>query len=313
MDPHTAKENPKRLHIIGANEVAAIYDLPRFNTEDQANFFSLSAHERAVLPQLHTYTSRIFFILQLGYFKAVRQFFVFKLDEVVQDVTWIQQTHFPGKELPTKPVAKGTRLKHQAMILRLCDYRLCGDFERLRLANKAEQVVRISSKPVFVLFELLQFLANQCIVAPGYTVMQNIVSNALTNEQQRLGKTIQAHLSTAAVETLKLLLMKPHGLHEITRLKKEPKDFGVQEMRLEIARGEQIGTLYDLAQHILPMLEISSESIKYYASLVGYYSVYQLRRFDQQVAFIYLLCFVYHRYQQMHDNLINCLIYQVRR
>ena len=52
---------------------------------------------------------------------------MFKLNEVVQDVTWIQQTRFPGKELPTKPVAKGTRLKHQAIILRLCDYRLCGD------------------------------------------------------------------------------------------------------------------------------------------------------------------------------------------
>ena len=75
-------------------------------------------------------------------------------------------------------------------------------------------------------------------------------------------------------------------------------------MRREIARGEQIGTLHDLAQRVLPQLEISSESNKYYASLVGYYSVYQLRRFDQQVAFIYLLCFVYHRYQRMHDNLI---------
>ncbi len=94
MAPHNVEDSSKRLHIISANEVAVIYDLPKFTAEDQAHFFSLSAHERAVLPQLHTYTSRIFFILQLGYFKAVRQFFVFKLGEVVQDVTWIQQTHF---------------------------------------------------------------------------------------------------------------------------------------------------------------------------------------------------------------------------
>jgi TnpA family transposase len=313
MTPQNDEGGSKRLYIIGANEIASIYDLPRFSAEDQSHFFSLSAHERAVLPKLRTYASRIFFILQLGYFKAVRQFFVFKLDEVVQDITWIQQTHFPSSKLPETPVAKGTRLKHQSLILHLCEYRLCGDLERRQLASKAEQVVRISSKPVFVLYELLHFLANQRIVAPGYTFMQNIVSNALTNEQGRLGKAIQAHLTTADVEALELLLTKPHGLHEITRLKKEPKDFGVQEMRSEIARGEQIGALHDLAQRVLPQLEISSESIKYYASLVGYYSVYQMRRFDQQVSFIYLLCFIYHRYQQMHDNLINCLIYQVRR
>ncbi len=124
MTPQNDKGGSKRLHIIGANEIAAIYDLPRFSTEDQAHFFSLSAHERAVLPELRTYTSRILFILQLGYFKAVRQFFVFKLDEVVQDITWIQQTHFPGSKLPEKPVAKGTRLKHQSLILQLRDYHL---------------------------------------------------------------------------------------------------------------------------------------------------------------------------------------------
>ncbi len=176
MTSHNIKDSYKRLHIISANEVAALYDLPGFTSEDQAHFFSLSAHERAVLPQMHTYTSRIFFILQLGYFKAVRKFFVFNLDEVVQDVTWIQQTHFLDRKLPTNTVAKGTRLKHQAIILRLCDYHFCGDLERQRLANKTEQVVRISSKPVFVLHELLHFLANQHLVAPGYTVLQNIVS-----------------------------------------------------------------------------------------------------------------------------------------
>jgi len=51
MDSRTTKENSKRLHIIGANEVAAIYDLPRFTTEDQANFFSLSAHSSQLLLQ----------------------------------------------------------------------------------------------------------------------------------------------------------------------------------------------------------------------------------------------------------------------
>jgi len=135
MTSHNIKNSYKRLYIISVNEVAAIYDLPGFTAEDQAHFFSLSARERAVLPQLHTYTSRIFFILQLGYFKAVRQFFVVKLGEVDQDVAWIQQNHFSDRELPTNTVVKGTRLKHQALILRLCDYRLCGDLERRELAK----------------------------------------------------------------------------------------------------------------------------------------------------------------------------------
>ncbi len=44
-----------------------------------------------------------------------------------------------------------------------------------------------------------------------------------------------------------------------------------------------------------------------------YYSVFRLRQLDEQIVHIYLLCFVYHRYQKIHDNLINSLIYNVRK
>ncbi len=55
------------------------------------------------------------------------------------------------------------------------------------------------------------------------------------------------------------------------------------------------------------------ESIKYYASLVTYYSVFRLKRFDEFLVYLYLICFVYHRYQRLHDNLLNSLIYNVRQ
>jgi TnpA family transposase len=46
---------------------------------------------------------------------------------------------------------------------------------------------------------------------------------------------------------------------------------------------------------------------------VGYYSVYKLKRLNQWMVYVYLLCFVYHRTQRLHDNLINSLLYNVRR
>ncbi|WP_042995754.1 Tn3 family transposase, partial [Bacillus thuringiensis] len=64
---------------------------------------------------------------------------------------------------------------------------------------------------------------------------------------------------------------------------------------------------------ILPQLKISNESIKYYASLVEYYSVYKLKRFNESLVNLYLLCFIFHRYQRMNDNLINSFIYKMRK
>ena len=36
-----------------------------------------------------------------------------------------------------------------------------------------------------------------------------------------------------------------------------------------------------------------------YASLVGYYSVYKLKRFNAWIVYVYLLCFFTYRYQRL--------------
>jgi hypothetical protein len=108
------------------------------------------------------------------------------------------------------------------------------------------------------------------------------------------------------------LLDNPIGLYELTQLKREPKDFSEKEMLAEIRKRAQMHPLYAMAERLLPTLEISNESIKYYASLVRYYTVFRLNRLDANLVDIYLLCFVHHRYQKLHDNLINYFIYLVR-
>ena len=46
---------------------------------------------------------------------------------------------------------------------------------------------------------------------------------------------------------------------------------------------------------------------------MDYYSVYRLRQFSEPMAHVYLLCFIQHRYQKLHDNLIQSMIHHVRR
>jgi hypothetical protein len=64
---------------------------------------------------------------------------------------------------------------------------------------------------------------------------------------------------------------------------------------------------------VLPALEISNESITYYAFLVHYYSVYKLKRLPVWTTYLYLLCFVVHRYQRLHDHLLTSLLSHVRQ
>jgi hypothetical protein len=48
-----------------------------------------------VLDQLPSIESRVYFILQLGYFKACRMFFTFQPNEVDEDVRYVGERYFP--------------------------------------------------------------------------------------------------------------------------------------------------------------------------------------------------------------------------
>ena len=303
----------RRLRILGEDEIEALYGLPHFSDEERLEYFSLSPTEKRALDQLHSIQSRISFILQLGYFKSHHLFFVFDLAAVEADARYIQEQYFPSFEPTDLRVTKVTRLKQQGLILELFNYQTCDAEHRQALSEKACQAAKVSSKPIYVFRELMHYLEDQRLVMPGYSSMQDIIGQALTHEQERLATILAHSLSGADQENLHQLLEDSPGLYEMTQLKREPKDFSASEMQREMQRGDHLRELYHLADTLLPHLDISNESIKYYASLVNYYSVYKLKRFDESTTNVYLLCFVYHRYQIVHDNVIQCFLHRVRQ
>jgi hypothetical protein len=53
--------------------------------------------------------------------------------------------------------------------------------------------------------------------------------------------------------------------------------------------------------------------VRYYASLVEYYTVYKLKRMDREAVQLYLMCFIHDRYQRLNDNLLAAFCSLVRR
>ena len=124
---------------------------------------------------------------------------------------------------------------------------------------------------------------------------------------------LQTLLASEECLALDTLLTETDELYPITRLKRQPKDFSFGEMRREMIRGEHLVQFYALARRIVPNLGISREGITYYASLVSYYSVFRLKQLDTWTIYLYLLCFVFHRYQRFNDNLLTCFLHLVKQ
>ena len=303
----------QRLNILGQDEIDTLFRRPCFTDEEREQYFTLSSTEQEVLDELKTTKSKIAFILQLGYFKARRMFFAFTANDVATDMKYVAERCISYTAKPDCAVTKITRLKHQRLILALCKYKSCDDNDRQLLEAKAREAATVSGKPIYIFRQILHFLSERRIVSPAYSSLQDMIGKILTDEQNRLAEILREQLKPSEIISLKDLLDDTLGLHAITQLKREPSDFSAKEIKREVERGERIRDLYRLSKRVLPALKISNESIKYYASLVGYYSAFRLKRLETWNVYIYLLCFIHHRYQRHYDNLIAGFIFYVRK
>ncbi len=302
-----------RLTILTPKELQTVYALPQFTDEERNTYFSLDPREKQALDAFRTFAAKTYFILQLGYFKAKKQFFVFGIKTVADDATYILHRYFPtAAELSDPKISKPTRLAQQAEILRLLDYQMCSQEWKGKLQEKASQLVTIYIKPVYIFKELVNFLEYHRVVLPGYSFLQEkVIGRAITDERNRLEKTVLTGIPEEQRMQLDSLLLAEESLYQLTLIKREPKDFSYQEVQKEVEKRTILTDLYRLAMQFLPSLHISNENIKYYASLVSYYSVKDIKKMSREITHAYLLCFISYRYQTTNDNLVNTFLYHV--
>jgi TnpA family transposase len=168
-----------------------------------------------------------------------------------------------------------------------------------------------STQPVYILREVVQYLATCRIVAPGYRYLQDLVSRVVTGERNRITRLLDRAITPEVDKQLQALLESDEGLYQLTILKHEPKDFSRKELRQEGERRRSFQPLFDFAQSFLSSAGLSNDSVRYYASLVEFYTVYKLRRMAVGTTRLYLLCFTYQRFREINDNLIEAFIHLV--
>ena len=104
------RNSERRLSILTSSERKLIYDLPKFITQERKIYFDLEKIEENIIHnQLNGINSKVYFILQLGYFKASYRFFKFNFDEAVEDIEYIFEKYFPEYD---NTIKKGCNKEH---------------------------------------------------------------------------------------------------------------------------------------------------------------------------------------------------------
>ena len=306
-------ENNKRIHLLSSTEVEALYARPEFNTHEQRLYFTPNQVERTALAQFSNTKTRIYFILQLGYFKAKQQFFNFSLDEVSNDVQFIVRTYYSESILIsfTGRISRDyVRIQRQT-ILSLFSYRnWTSDFAPETQAHIGD-LLRYYPKGHNAFRQLLAYFDHKKIIIPSYTTLQDIFSRAFADEEKRLNAVI-ASMPASISDQLTALIHRDDGITALNIIRTDQKDFQYTAVKTEVDKASRIVELYTFAKTFIPSLNLSKNAVRYYADIAEQYAASRLRRLSKPQQWLHAICFVYHRYQQIMDNLIVSFSYHTR-
>lgn len=308
------KSKNKRLTILGEAEQAAFYQHPDFDEQQRLEYLTLTPDEEKLMRGRSHLTAQIHCALQLGYFKAKHLFFHIDWQESEEDIAFVLEQYFPDQVFHQEKITNHQYYAQCEIIAKHFNYQLwSNEFEPL-LLTQSMALLRKDISPQFIALELLAFLREKKIMRPGYSRLQDIVSQALSTERYRLSKLIHEFLSEADQLILKKLLQEEETLSELADLKRDAKDFKARMMDAEREKLLKIKPLYQKAKLILPMFKLSQANIQHYASLVDYYDVYELRvKITPDQSYLYLLCYIWQRYRQLNDNLIDAFCFHLKQ
>jgi TnpA family transposase len=308
-----AKRNDKRRYILSQSEINELYCLPRLNNVQREQCFSLTDEELSAVNQQFLLGSKLYFILLLGYFREKPVIAQFHFGEVKEDLKYVIDRYYPGQRLPRKDPSQSQVYYLRKKLLDRLHYRNLDGKLKINLENYLADVATICAEPRYLFDECLAFLARERIALPRYSVIQKLVSLVLTAEYQRIEAILTNCLREKTKRHLADLLSSSDSITRLGRLKRPAKDFSIGEINREIESHKELKNTYPEAKVAIKKLGLSPRNLEYYCGLVNYYSVTKLRRFSPEKSGLYLLCYIYFRYQKINDNLIAAFGYWTRK
>ena len=132
--------------------------------------------------------------------------------------------YFHAEAFEHKLITKHEHYSQRERIAELFGYQPWAADFLPQLAQQAAQIVRRDVTAGFVSAELIVWLNEHNIIRPGYTTLQELVSEALSVERRRLGGLLAEVLDESAKAALSQLLVRDDTLSQLAALKQDAKD-----------------------------------------------------------------------------------------
>ena len=299
-------QNNKNLTVLTQAEQAAYYEAPDFNEEQHYEFLTLTQSELDLAMSRNSWSARVYCCLQIAYFKAVNLFFKVTWNEISnKTIKFILEQYFYDQNIKLSKITDYEYYTQCADIAQLYGFQMWeSKFSNLVL-NKANELAQLNINQQFIALELLTYLKQQKIIRPQYTTLQNLIITAINSEKSRINHLIIEQITPDESKLILALVSNENTLSELAAIKQDARDFKPRMLLQECRKLNIMRPIYQVATRILPTLSVSRNNINNYGACIHYYSAHDLRkRIKIEQTYLYILCYIHHRFQQIADNLI---------
>ncbi|MEN9898584.1 MAG: hypothetical protein RLZZ66_2233 [Pseudomonadota bacterium] len=307
-----------RMKIFNTLEEEAFESPPVFNSAERKRFFSLPLLLEESMVNLRTPINKVCFLVVAGYFKARRKFFARQFHQT--DIEYVaRQIGINPFEVFIESYSKETYARHQRVILSYFGYSPFDEVAKTIITHEIAALIRVQFRPKLVLLEIIQVLIVKKIAIPSYNVLADLIVSALNSHQRTLSEIIDDCLTENQRTHLDTLLEKEPSnsteegwRYRLTLLKKPNQSTRPTKIKANLVDLDTVQTLYLDLMPVVQRLNLSYESIRYYAYSVIKAQIPQVSRRADEDRFLHLMAFIVYQTFKLNDLLIDTLLSAVQ-
>jgi len=304
------------ITILTSAELKTFKNPPEFNSEERKKYFYIPVWAEKEFKTFRTDINKVCFILQLGYFHAVKRFFHTNTYQK-KDIEYVaNKLNIFLEKTDLITYKRETFNRNRKIILINLGFEPFIQKHNKLLIEKITQLVSKQLKPKIIFSELIDFLIKNKIEVPGYYIFAQNITKAINNYEQKILSIIKLNITNEHKKFLNKLVEfdmvdQPNSKlprYNITLLKKINHSLKPNAINENVENLKVIETLFYGLKEVIDVLNLPSGIIEYYANYISQSDVFNLLRKEESKRYLYLISFIVNHYYELHDYLIEILL-----
>ena len=314
------------FNILNADERKRFDDLPEFNSFQRKQYFRVNSEIQEIVDSLRSATTKVIFVLMLGYFKSSKQFFGINFSQT--DIDFVcSKLDLDQSKIELSTYSRQKYAYHKNIILSILGWNPFKDEALETLRTEVQFLLRSQTRHRQIFDLLVQKLKQDKIEIPSYNTLANLISQESKIYDSKINNILVNCLDKDVILELNTLLQKSvadeqvaePNLNELdntpyvlTNLKRFHQSNRPTKIRQNLEALTRLQKLFVMLEPARKQIDFTDEGIKYYASLTIKQELFQISRRKEPERLIYFYCFVINQYQKLQDLLVDTIQFTVQ-